>query len=71
MSKGSADVAFEGVNGEQERGHADACADADLPCILGHAQAVHADEQGDVEHSQRTERGQDDGFEGLHWVQLK
>jgi len=59
-------VSFEGVYGEQERSHADACADADLPCVVGHAQSVHADEQGDVEHSQRTERGQDDGFEGVH-----
>lgn len=64
-------MSFEGVNGEQERGHADARADADLPCIFLHAQAVHADEQGDVEDSQRENRGQDDGFEGVHvcvWV---
>ena len=66
MSKGSVDVAFEGVNGEHIGADADACADADLPCVVGHTQAVREYKEGDVEEGQRADGGQDDGFEGLH-----
>lgn len=71
MSKGSVDVVLEGVDGNHVGADADACADADLTSVVGHTQAVREYEEGDVEEGQRADGGQDDGFEGLHGVQLK
>jgi len=63
-------VVLEGVDGNHVGADADACADADLTSVVGHTQAICEHEEGDFEEGQRADGGQDDGFEGLHGVQL-